>query len=66
MIITTRFYIGQTVYLVTDSDQIERIVTEILVRSNALQYYLMQATVGSWHYDFEISEERNIVKATNG
>lgn len=66
MIITTKFYIGQSVYLITDGDQIERVITEIWVRYNCIQYYLMQGIIGSWHYDFEISEGRNIVKATNG
>ena len=66
MQVELNYSIGQSVYLKTDCDQRERIITECLIRPGNVQYYLMLDIVGSWHYDFEISEEKDMVKVTNG
>ena len=59
------FNIGDVVYLKTDRDQYERIITEIWVRPGQILYYLMESTLGSWHYPFEISKEKDIIKMTS-
>ncbi len=56
-------YIGQTVYLRTDAEQRERIVTGINIRQTGINYALSFTTDESWHYDFEISNEKDILKA---
>jgi hypothetical protein len=64
MFIENTFEIGQTVYLKTDPDQLERFVTGLFVRpGNRLMYELACAEDTSQHYDFEISAERDAVKA---
>lgn len=62
--IEIKFQIGQIVFLKTDKDQEERIITEIWIKPGAVQYYVILDTLGSWHYDFELSTERDIIKAT--
>jgi hypothetical protein len=60
------FEIGQIVYLKTDLDQMPRMVTGILNRSNYKIYYLSQATNETMHYHYEISVEVNeIIKMLN-
>ena len=60
-----KFSIGQTVYLRTDADQLERLVTGINIRPNVISYALTNGTNESYHYDFEITLDRDIIKATS-
>lgn len=62
MIIDTKYAIGQTVYLKTDPDQAEKIITGINIRQTGLSYELSFGHTSSWHYDFEITEEKDVVK----
>jgi hypothetical protein len=64
MIIENKFELQQTVYLKTDPDQKARVVTRIIVNPSGLSYELYCGTGGSWHYDFEISTEKDVLKAT--
>lgn len=59
-----KFNIGQTVYLKTDADQLERLVTGINIRPNGISYALTSGTNESYHYDFEITFDRDVIKAT--
>lgn len=59
------FDIGDSVYLRTDPEQAERLVTGINVRQNGITYAISYLTNETWHYDFEISKERDIIKATS-
>lgn len=54
-----RFKIGEIVYLKTDSQQLPRIVTGILMRPYAFIYYLSNNTNETNHYEIEISKEVN-------
>jgi len=59
-----QFDIGQLVYLKTDNEQHERIITAISLRQNkSVTYCLSFGTTESWHYEIEISCDRNIIKA---
>ena len=51
---------GEFVYLKTDRDQFERMVTGYCVRQNGITYELSLGSTTSWHYDFEISAEKDI------
>jgi len=62
--INTKFDFGDTVYLKTDPDQLERIVTGFSVKPNSLCYSLCHSTTESWHWDFEITKDRDILKTT--
>ena len=65
MIIDNKFNIGDTVYLRTDCDQNEMIVTGFSVTQNSITYGLSFGTVESWHYDFEITLEKNVLKTSS-
>ena len=61
MIVDNKYNIGDIVFLKTDNDQAERLVTAIQVNPNGLIYRLVKDTTETWHYDFEISREKNFV-----
>jgi hypothetical protein len=61
MIIENKFNIGETVYLVTDEDQKPRIVTGISVTANGLRYNLVNGITDTYHYELEMSSEKNIL-----
>jgi hypothetical protein len=60
------FNISDTVYLKSDIEQRARIVTGISLRPfNCVSYALTEGTLETWHYAFEITAERDIIKATS-
>lgn len=59
--IVPAFDIGETVYLLTDVDQLPRIVTGYLVRKDMIIYYLSQACSETTHYDFEICRDKQLI-----
>lgn len=62
MVIENKYEIGDTVYLLTDSEQLKRIVLAITVyKAGELMYKLINGTVVSEHYDFEMSSEKDFV-----
>lgn len=61
MVLDNKYEIGQTVYLITDSEQLPRIVFCFIVYRNELLYRLATGTTTSEHYDFEISETKNLI-----
>lgn len=59
MVIDNKFNIGDMVYLVTDADQLPRVITNIEIRpGNCLVYRLCIGASMSNHYEFEISAEK--------
>ena len=63
MNITTKYDIGQLVYLITDSEQLDRMITCIKISPNGLVYTLAQGVNETYHFEIELSSKRNIVKA---
>lgn len=63
MDISTKYDITQEVYLRTDPEQLPRIITEINIKPIGHMYQLSNGVVFSWHYDFEMSEEKNVLMA---
>jgi hypothetical protein len=59
MIIENKFNIGNIVYLRTDEDQSERIITEMFINQTGIRYGTVCGTTESFHSDFEISYEKN-------
>lgn len=60
-----KFFITQKVFLVSDPEQLERIITAIyLLPNNQVVYCLSYNGNDSKHYDFEISDEEDVVKKT--
>lgn len=54
--------IGDSVYLRTDPEQLERLVTAIVIRETGVLYSLAQASNESYHHAFEISINKDILK----
>lgn len=65
MRIDTKYDVGEIVYLKTDNDQLERLITRISISKQGETYELSCGTVTSWHYDFEFRLDRDIVKVTS-
>ena len=62
--IDNKFEIGETVYLVTDKEQIPRMVTAFIVDKGTTLYEVINTTTTSRHYDFELSNEINVLLQT--
>jgi hypothetical protein len=62
MVIDNKYGLKQIVYLITDTDQRARMVVGIKVcMDNTLLYQLACGTDETWHYEAEMSEEKDIV-----
>lgn len=59
MIIDNKFNIEEVVFLITDEDQKQRIVTGIQISTTGIIYRLAQGVNESWHYDYEIATNKN-------
>lgn len=63
MIIESKYDIGEIVYLKTDKEQSERIITAIMW-TEGIRYELKSGIVSNWHYEFEITVEKNVLITT--
>ena len=62
MYIDEKHKIGSVVYLLTDEDQLKRVVTGIVVRSgNYIEYELSCGIERSYHVETEISTSKVLV-----
>lgn len=59
MEIKNEFNIGEIVFLITDENQLERIVTGLIIRKDSIIYYLSCGTTETSHYSFEIATNKN-------
>lgn len=65
IVIENKFEFGDTVYLLTDKDQIKRIITAMSINPGGTIRYCLANGVGeSWHYDFEVSTEIDVLQTT--
>ena len=63
MTINNKYDFGQMVFLVTDPEQKERMVTAIQVFAGGrLLYQLVHGENATWHYEYEISGTENVLK----
>lgn len=66
MIYESFYNLGDIVYLKTDKEQSQRIITAILIKPLGCNYELSQSTTTSWHFDFEFTmQENTILKTSN-
>lgn len=65
MIIDNKFEIGQKVFLITDPEQKPRLVTGLTITPHNITYQLSSGSENSYHYDFEMSEEANVLITSN-
>lgn len=60
------FAIGDTVYLVTDPDQFERLVTGVVFKPAGISYEVCFSDLSAtYHYEFELSHELDVKKKTD-
>lgn len=65
MMIDTQYDLGDLVYLKTDPDQCKRMVIGIDVREGvSVSYELGVGDESSWHYELEISAEKDVIACT--
>lgn len=65
MLIDNKYNIKDEVYLKTDSDQRKRIVTSIIIKSDGIMYELVCGENSGWHYDFEITMEKDVIMTSD-
>lgn len=59
MVIENIFDFGDIVYLITDREQLPRVVTAIeIYKAGEILYKLASGSQTSYHYDFEISPSK--------
>lgn len=61
LIIETEYNIGDIVYLYTDPDQHQRMVTAITYRGEGVRYELSCGTTETYHMGVEISRTKNVM-----
>lgn len=67
MVINSKYNFFDTVYLKTDPDQRQRLVTRMNITPIGVSYELSCGTQTSWHYEQEISEEKDVlITSSNG
>ena len=59
MKIDNKFELQQCVFLITDAEQLTRIITGIQISNNGILYRLACGVNDSWHFEYEIVEEKN-------
>lgn len=59
MLIENKYNIGDVVFLLTDVEQLNRIITGIIIRPNSILYYVSCGSTETLHYDLEIILEKN-------
>jgi hypothetical protein len=62
MTFTTDIDLGEIVYLITDKEQLPRMVTAVEFSINGATYKLSQCTSDSYHYRAEIAKEQDIIQ----
>lgn len=63
MVLDTKFDISQTVYLLTDIEQVPRMVYGYEITQGCILYMLCVGVTTSKHFDFEISESKDVLKS---
>jgi len=58
MTINNKFELKQVVFLITDNDQYQRIITGIQISQNNLLYRLACGTSESWHFEYELATDK--------
>ena len=61
MVIDPKYNIKEFVYLITDTEQRKRVVVGILVQENKILYELASGQDTSYHNDFEISKDKDVL-----
>jgi hypothetical protein len=64
MVVDNKYEHGEIVFLITDPEQLARVVTAFTVCANScIIYELSCGAATSRHYDFEMSRDKNLTNA---
>lgn len=58
-----KYKLGQIVYLITDTEQSERMVIAILIEQGSVTYKLANGAAHYWATEIEISTDRDNLKS---
>lgn len=61
MVIENKFEVGDIVYLKTDTEQCDRLVTGLIIRPIGILYYLSLGPSETLHYEMEITDDKNVM-----
>jgi len=61
MIIHNKFSLEDIIYLKTDPEQSERMITKIEITKGDIMYQLCCGVNYSTHYEYEITEDKRII-----
>lgn len=65
MVVDNKYNFGDIVFLATDNDQNQRIVTGIsILPGDVILYDLSYGSCNSSHYEFEITAEKNVLASS--
>lgn len=64
ILLESKYELGQIVYLKTDPDQKKRMVKQICFSCKGMEYNLIHGTESTWHADFELDVESNVLVKT--
>jgi hypothetical protein len=64
MMIECTYDLGDILYLITDPDQRERMVSAVIVRERGVCYELSCGSQSSWHSGMECSAQKDVLKTT--
>lgn len=62
MNVNNKYQISENVFIKTDTDQTQRIIVAILVDINGFRYEVKYSNIESWHYEFELSTDKDYSK----
>jgi hypothetical protein len=65
MTLSCEYKFGQIVYLITDPEQLERMITAVQFQDKTVMYQLRQGAAETWHFEIEISETQDQNKLLN-
>ena len=60
--LSLEFEIGQTVYLKTDTEQYQRLITGLLIHENSILYQVACGEEMSEHFGFELADSEDVMK----
>ena len=61
LIFDNKYSIGDFAFIKTDAEQKQRLVTQISITPGGLRYCLSFVTNDSWHYEIELSKEKDVL-----
>lgn len=60
-----QFVWGDTVFLKTDPDQLPRMIVGVVVKKSHVMYEVVKGETTSYHYDYEMAREKDVIQSTS-